>query len=255
MVLGVWDSHTRLLLPSEETLPPSWESRGDAIGAIVYRKWGDWRVAPVADATRVSFDFAHCRICARKVRIPVSEVARYDGLTQQRWRRRNPCPHTTEPGAQPREIFGESAPGSETRAQIYGGCCLRASGTLGCKVLPDCDHMWRTAGPCAEEVSSYASAMGETFSESQFCSLAHQGGDKIVRQGGCLYPALANVLECEMRYYVGQIGSPHGNEMLFQAKYPAIVEILIHVVRAVYDRWGGVTPRIRGLSYNLSPPD
>lgn len=41
MALGVWGSHTRLLLPSAETLPSSWKLRRGAIGAVVYRRWGD----------------------------------------------------------------------------------------------------------------------------------------------------------------------------------------------------------------------
>ena len=62
MVLGVWGSHTRPLLPSEDTRPSCWKSRRDSIGAMTRRHWGDWRVASVA---RISLDSTPCHICAK----------------------------------------------------------------------------------------------------------------------------------------------------------------------------------------------
>ena len=91
MVLGVLVVNTRRLLPSEETLPASWKSWHDAIGAIVYRQWGYWWVVPVAGSARVSRDLSQCRIFARNVRIPASEVLRYDGVGDPCWGRWNPC--------------------------------------------------------------------------------------------------------------------------------------------------------------------
>ena len=97
MVLGVWDSHTRLLLPSAESLPSIWKSWHATIGTGVYRQWASWRVSPVTDSAHVLFYLAHCRICSRNVRIPALEGLWYDGVQKSWWGRWSPCSHTTEP--------------------------------------------------------------------------------------------------------------------------------------------------------------
>ena len=190
MVLGVWDRHTRLLLPSAETPPSSWKSRRGAIAEVVYRRWGDWNVAPVADSARVSFDLAPCRMCARNVRIPAAECPRYAGVIEPWGERWNPCPHAT----QPLEKYGESpwihntAPSADTRSYVGRGILTGGSSqTLGCNFLPVCDHIWRTAGPITDGVASYGVDLADVFPPPLFCMLASRG-DAISRQIGGLYP-------------------------------------------------------------------
>ena len=58
--------------------------------------------------------------------------------------------------------------------------------------------MWRSVGPCIDDISSYARDMADTFSKVELCSFATKG-DNIIRQRGGLYPALVSFQESEMR--------------------------------------------------------
>ena len=130
----------------------------------------------------------------------------------------------------------------------------KESETLGYEILPGCNHMWRTTGPCAEEASSYSVNLGENSPKSQLFALALQG-DEIVRAIGGLYHALVNAQGREMRKFADQIVFAQDNHILFPTQYPAVADILNHGFMAVYDRGIGVTPRVRGLPYNQSCPD
>lgn len=165
MVLGVWDSHTRLLLPSAETLPYRWESWCDAIGTVVYRRWVGWQADSVTDSARASCNLAPCRICARNVRIPVTDYHRCAGMGEPWWSRRNPCSHTTNPTKKAREATWAPIAALPTYTHSYVGRGIltdEASRILGCKYLPDCDHTWRTDGPSTVEAASYGVDLNET---------------------------------------------------------------------------------------------
>ena len=90
---------------------------------------------------------------------------------------------------------------------------------MGRNYLPDCDHIWRTAGPVTAEVASYGAVLAGTFPQSQFFALAGQG-DTIIRQSGGMYPALMNVKEREMRNYAERLGIARENKAFYPAQYP-----------------------------------
>ena len=137
-----------------------------------------------------------------------------------------------------------------------GRCVLTGKGEefLGRSTLPDCNHMWRSAGPCTADISSYASDVGEAFPETGMCSLSNAGGS-IIRQSGGLYPALVDFQECEMRNRADQLVFARGNHTLFPAKYPEITGSLDQGGRAVYDKGVGLSSRVRGLNYNATSSD
>ena len=146
---------------------------------------------------------------------------------------------------------------STTDTQPYVGRGVlneKAALALGCDYLPDCDHVWRTAGALAAEIASYGVGLEETFSQSQLFALAGLG-DALIRQSGGLYAALMGVQGLEMRSYADQLAFAHENNDLFHAQYHAVIDIPNHGVRAVYDKGVGITPRIRGIPYSLSKPD
>ena len=95
--------------------------------------------------------------------------------------------------------------------------------------------MWRTTGPCREEVLSYADDITEVFSkEGLFASATH--GDQLIHQRGRLYPALMGYRESEMRANSDQIIFADENRSLFPTQYTAVMGILRQGVREVYDR-------------------
>ena len=126
--------------------------------------------------------------------------------------------------------------------------------SFGMEYLPDCTEKWRTAGPCAENITKYAQNLDAVFSEEKLRSLAREG-DILIRQCGGLYPALAAFQESEMRAPNEQLDFAHEHALLFPAQYPAVTDILIQGVTAVYNRGVGVAPRVRGLPYNMTSPD
>ena len=64
---------------------------------------------------------------------------------------------------------------------IAGGWRIRI---LGCRAFPDFDHRWRTAGPCADDIMSYAVDMGETCDKSQLFPFDRQGVGLSAQAGG-----------------------------------------------------------------------
>ena len=105
---------------------------------------------------------------------------------------------------------------SDARGHPYAGRGVlpdQEAASLGFKVLPDCNHMWRTVGQCAEEITSYGVDIGEADSTSEICSLGNKGGD-VFRQSAGLYPALVNLQECEMRSRHDQIEFAHENRAM-----------------------------------------
>ena len=78
MVLGVWNNHTRLLLPSAETTPKSWRNWREVVDTIVARRRGGWKTDDRSDMARVRMDLSPCSNCARNVR--ALSVSRRDML-------------------------------------------------------------------------------------------------------------------------------------------------------------------------------
>ena len=121
MVLGVWNNHTRLLLPSAETTPAAWKSWGETVDTVLLKGWGGWESPSVTDPTRVQMGLAPCVACDRHNRVPVHGANRYAGVAVNWWARWNPCPHSTTPSAQNTGASRNGFPTVMTKDQSYAG--------------------------------------------------------------------------------------------------------------------------------------
>ena len=165
-------------------LPSSRNPWRATIETAVGRKWDGWQVPTTADSTRVYCGLVPCQTCSRHIRVPVTESASCAGATEHWWGRWRPCTHTTKPTTTYNGEARTSAWVSETSDQPYvgrGDLTGTAEESLGCSELPDSHHMWRTVGPCADEISSFS--LDEAFSKAELRSLANKGGGVIQQSG------------------------------------------------------------------------
>ena len=257
MVLGVWNNHTRLLLPAAETTPALWTKWQDAMDSVVIRSWGSWCAAPPSDQMRVLLNLEPCTSCQRRVRVPASDPPRGSGISDRWWGRWNPCSHQTDVTQTVSPDLWSHFPTVLTNDESYvgrGKLDPLPSMALGTDFLPDCRHMWRSQGPCRHLVGSYTDDLPGRYTKDDLCALAVKG-DQLIQQRGGVYPALVEFQENQMRKHNGQMGFASEHKDLFPVQYPAVVGILDQGVRAVYNRGVGFSPRVRGLPYNTASTD
>ena len=164
VAVGVWNNHTRLLLPAAETTPEAWKRWHGISDTVVIRWWGGWESTSNPDSTRAHFSLDPCLACLRNIRAPANESTRYAGVSEDWWGRWNPCPHNKEPtttsiGA-PMSAFPEMASG-DTSYVGRGFLSSEAETSPGCAYPPDFSHMWRTVGPCRKGIPSYIEDMAD----------------------------------------------------------------------------------------------
>ena len=250
MVLGVWNSHARLLLPAAETTPALWEKWQDIMDSVFVRGWGGWKGMPVSDQIRVSLNMEPCILRHRNVRVPATDPRRGSGIPDKWWGRRNPCSHQTDITQMVSPDLWSHFPTVATSDESYmgrGTLDQLPAVSLGSDFLPDCRHVWRPQGPCRNLVLSYTDDLPDTYNKDDLCALAVKG-DQLIRQCGGAYPALMESQGSQMRKHNDQMifASEHRN--LFPSQYPSVVGILDQGVRAVYNRGVGSPPPCAGTT-------
>ena len=100
--------------------------------------------------------------------------------------------------------------------------------------MPDCPHMWHSAGPGTHtsHTYTYASDLPGGFSIGPHFSLDNEG-DNLARQFEGLHPALLEIQELEFRGLNPKIEFPHAYRNWRQDLYPAMMWIL--------GQWGFLT--------------
>ena len=179
MVLGVWNNHTRLLLPSAETSPSARTTWCETIDTVVYKGWGGWTPSSIADATRAHLALTPCITCAQLVRVPLDETTRYSGLCENWWGRWNPCSRSTAPSPPVSVDSWKGFPATPVGDSTYIGRCTlspSAAASMGFDLLPDFRHMWRPIGPFREAVTHYTDSTSDTLNRVELCNLASNGG-------------------------------------------------------------------------------
>ena len=124
----------------------------------------------------------------------------------------------------------------------------------GCAVMPDCAHMWRSAGPGTQTSHIYAAGLPEDFSIGKLRSLATEGGNMVRQFGGVVHRISGNKGVGAQRMNP-EIEFLHTYRKWCPIQYPAMVGILDQGVRAHYGRGDGTPPLVRGIPYNLPHPD
>ena len=149
MASGVWNSRARMLLPSSETTPSAWKTWRATVDTAIYEGWGGWNIPTKADATRVRFNIAPRQTCRRNNRVDLRESPRCSGTAESWWGRWYPRTHSTKPTNMRNGVtWGatEKSPPSEQPYMGRGHISDLASESLGCEILPECNHMCRTIG-------------------------------------------------------------------------------------------------------------
>lgn len=166
MVLGVWNNHTRLLLPASETTPAIWGKWQNIVDAVVIKGWAGWALTDALDSTRAHPSLDPCVTCLRNIRVPENEPTRCAGASANWWGRWNPRSHTVAPTASNTCESWAGFPTVDANDTSSLGRGLLSSGAakpMGCTYLPDCKHMWRTAGPCRDGILSYVDDVAEEY--------------------------------------------------------------------------------------------
>ena len=216
MVLGVWNNHTRLLLPVAETTPALWAKWQDIMDSVVIREWGGWKESIKSDQPRVHLNLDPCVLCHRHVRVPNAIPPRVAGMDKW-WGRWNPCSHKTDTTQEASSDLWAHFPTADSRDGSYTGrgiLCPSQALSLGTDILPDCRHVWRSQGPCRTLINTYVEDLPDTFSPDSLCALAAKG-DQLIDQCGGVYPALVEFQESQMRRHTDQLAFAFEHKDLF----------------------------------------